>query len=125
MTLIATDTQRLSNVIAHEYEPSVAYCRDVVSVTVVSGMKIGAVLDSSGVLVTVANTANAAYVLIDESVNEKALTPGSYNLLVLSRGPVILKDLGLSYGADVDTAPEKAAVNAVLKTKGLIVEKTI
>lgn len=125
MTLIATDTQRLSNVIAHEYEPSVAYCRDVVSVTVVSGMKIGAVLDSSGVLVTVATTANAAYVLIDESVSEKALTPGTYDLLVLSRGPVILKDLGLSYGADVDTTNEKAAVNAVLKTKGLIVEKTI
>lgn len=123
MTLIATDTQRLSMVIGHEYEPAHAYCREKVTVTVVSGMKIGAVLDSSGALVTVANTANAAYVLIDESV--KDLTPGSYSLLVLARGPVILKDAGLSYAADVDTANEKAAVNAVLKTKGMIVETTV
>lgn len=123
MTVIATEGQRLGNVIAHEYEPAVAYCRDVVAVTVVSGMKIGAVLDSAGALVTVANTANAAYVLIDESV--KDLAAGTHNLLVLARGPVILKDVGLSYGADVDTAPEKAAVHAALTAKGLIVEKTI
>lgn len=123
MTVIATEGARLSAIIAHEYEPAVAYCRDVVAVTVVSGMKIGAVLDAAGALVTVANTANAAYVLIDERV--KDLAPGTHNLLVLSRGPVILKDYMLTYGTDVDTAPEKAAVNAVLKTKGLIVEKAI
>lgn len=123
MTLIATEGQRLSMVIAHEYEPAVAYCREMVSVTVVSGMKIGAVLDNAGVLVTVATTANASYVLIDESV--KDLAPGTYSLLCLARGPVILKDAGLSYAADVDTTNEKNAVNAVLKTKGLIVEKTI
>ena len=123
MTVIATEGQRLGNVLAHEYEPATGFCRDVVSVTVVSGMKIGAVLTNSGALVTVATTANASYVLIDESV--KDLAPGTYNLLVLSRGPVILKDVGLSYGADVDTTPEKDAVHAALKAKGLIVEKTI
>ena len=123
MTVIATEGPRLSAIIAHEYEPAVAYCRDVVAVTVVTGMKIGAVLNGAGALVTVATTATASYVLIDERV--KDLAPGTHNLLVLSRGPVILKDYMLTYGTDVDTAPEKAAVNAVLKTKGLIVEKAI
>ena len=123
MTVIATDSQRLSAIIAHEYEPALAYCRDVIAVTVVSGMKIGAVLNSSGALVTVATTAAASFVLIDERV--KDLAPGTHNLLVLSRGPVILKDYMLTYGTDVDTDPEKAAVHAALKAKGLIVEKAI
>lgn len=123
MALIATENQRLSAVIAHEYEPASGFCREKTNVTVVSGMKIGAVVDASGVLVTVATTANASFVVIDESVSEKA--PGVHSLLVLARGPVILKDAGLSYGADVDTAPEKANVNAALKLKGLIVESAI
>lgn len=123
MTLIATDIPRLSSVIAHEYEPAMGYCREVVNVTVVSGMKIGAVLDNAGALVTVATTANTSYVLIDERV--KDLAPGVHKLLVLARGPVILKDAGLSYGADVDTTAEKDAVAAILKGKGLIVEKAI
>jgi len=123
MALIATEGQRLSAVIAHEYDPASGFCREKISVTVVSGMKIGAVLDASGVLVTVATTANASYVLIDEDVANKA--PGAASLLCLARGPVILKDSGLSYGADVDTAPEKTNVNAILKAKGLIVEVAI
>lgn len=123
MTVIATEGQRLGNVIGHEYEPATGFCRDVVDVTVVSGMQIGAVLTAAGVLTTVATTANASYVLIDESVKDRA--PGVHKLLVLSRGPVILKDVGLTYGADVDDATKRGAVNAVLKTKGLIVEKTI
>lgn len=123
MTLIATDIQRLSSVIAHEYEPAMGYCREVVDVTVVAGMKLGAVLDASGALVAALTTADASYVLIDERV--KDLAPGVHKLLVLARGPVILKDFNLSYAADVDTAGEKDAVNAVLKAKGMIVEKTL
>lgn len=123
MTLIATDVLRLSSVLAHEYEPAMGYCREVVDVTVVAGMKAGAVLDNAGALVTVVTTANTAYVLIDERV--KDLAPGTHKLLVLARGPVILKDYGLSYGADVDTAGEKDAVHAALKAKGMIVEKAI
>jgi hypothetical protein len=123
MTLIATDIQRLSSVIAHEYEPAMGYCREVVDVTVVAGMKLGAVLDDAGTLVTVATTANTSYVLIDERV--KDLAPGVHKLLVLARGPVILKDFNLSYGADVDASAEKDAVHAVLKGKGMIVEKTL
>ena len=123
MTVIATEGSRLSAVIAHEYEPATGFCRDVIDVTVVSGMKIGAVLNAAGALVTVATTANASSVLIDERV--KDLAPGTHKLLVLSRGPVILKDYALTYAADVDTDVEKAAVHAALKAKGLIVEKAI
>ncbi len=123
MTIIATELQRPSSVVAHEYEPAMGYCREVVSVTVVAGMKFGAVLDNAGALVTAANVANASYVLIDERV--KDLAAGTYQLLVLARGPVMLKDLGLSYAADVDTTAEKAAVATALAAKGMLVVKAI
>lgn len=127
MAVIATDTQRVSNVVKHEYDPSSGYCRDERMVAVVTGMKVGAVVDNAtnAALVTVANTANASHVVIDPTVVEKALAPGNYKLLVLSRGPVILADDALSYGADVDTDPEKAAINAVLAAKGMLVEEQI
>lgn len=127
MTVIATDAQRISNVVKHEHDPSTAYCREVVSVAVVSGMKVGAVLDNAAnaALVTVANTANTSYVLIDPRVDEAQKTPGNYNLLVLARGPAIVADAALTFGADVDTAPEKAAIYAVLKAKGILVEEQL
>lgn len=127
MTVIATDVQRVSNVVKHVYDPSSGYCYEEVDVAVVSGMQVGAVLDSASpaALVTVANTANAAYVLVDPRVDEFKATPGTYKMLVLARGPVILADAALSYAADVDTDPEKAAVNAVLAAKGMIVSKQI
>lgn len=125
MALIATSTLPLSSVIAHEYEPAMGYCREVVDVVVpAGGLKLGAVLDASGALVTVANTANAAYVLIDDRVKDFT-TAGTFKMLVLARGPVMLKDYGLSYAADVDTDAEKAAVAAVLKAKGMVVVKAL
>jgi hypothetical protein len=123
MTLIATQGKVVSDVLAHEYDPSSSYCREMVSVTVVAGMKIGSVVTATGVLVVVATTAQASFVVIDESV--KDLAPGAASLLCLARGPVKLKDSGLQYGADITTAPQKAAIAVVLAAKGLLVDPTI
>jgi hypothetical protein len=108
MTLIATQGKVVSDVLAHEYDPSSSYCREMVSVTVVAGMKIGSVVTATGVLVVV-----------------KDLAPGAASLLCLARGPVKLKDSGLQYGADITTAPQKAAIAVVLAAKGLLVDPTI
>lgn len=118
MTVIATDNiVRVGNLIKAEYEDT-RFTRKAMDVTVVSGMKVGAVLDTSGVLVTVANTANAHAVLVDDTVYDK--TPGVHKLLVLWNGYALLADQSLQYGADVDTVNEKNAVKAVLKAKNIL-----
>lgn len=123
MTVIATDVQRLGNVLKYEFEPTIHFCREAVNVTVVAGMKVGAVLDNAGALVTVANTANTKYVLVDDRVTN--LAPGVHKLNVIARGPVIFARNALSFGADVDTAGEIDAIVAVLETKNILVSKQV
>jgi len=118
MTVIATDNiVRVGNLVKAEYEDT-RFTRKAMDVTVVEGMKVGAVLDTSGVLVTVANTANTHAVLVDDTVYDKA--PGVHKMLVLWNGYALLADQALQYGADVDTDNEKNAVKAVLKAKNIL-----
>lgn len=121
MTVIATDVQRLGNVIKYEFEPGIHFCREAVNVTVVSGMKVGAVLDNTGALVTVATTANASYILVDDRVTN--LAPGVHKLNVIKRGPVIVARQALSFAADINTDAEIDAVAAVLEAKNILVSK--
>lgn len=121
MTVIATDVQRLGNVLKHEYEPASGFCHEAVDVTVVSGMKVGAVLTTAGALVAVATTANTAYVLVDPRVTN--LAPGVHKLDCIARGPAIFAREALSFGADIDTGAEIDAVVAVLATKNILVSE--
>ena len=104
-----------------KYElPEKAYTRELRSVTVTATTAVGTVL-AGAAAVTVATTANADGIVVDERVYEKRLVPGTYSLAVLVRGPAIVGDLKLTYGADVDTTAEKNAVVAVLKAKNILV----
>jgi hypothetical protein len=112
---------KIGDVLKHEYMPSTGYCREMVTVTVpAGGISVGAVLESTSVpgkytLVTVATGGNADGVLIDDSVWDTDTYDGAdFTLAVLTRGPSIVGDLNLSYGADVDTPAEKDTVNAAL-----------
>jgi len=116
MSAILTRPQRVGAVLKNELWREIGYCRKTVDVAVVSGMKVGAVLyDAAGTLtlVDVANTAAAEAILIDDSVYD--LAAGTHALTVLFRGPAAVSAAALSYAADVDTALEKAAVNAALE----------
>lgn len=127
MTVIATDNQRVSNVVKYVFTDFPDWCFEAKSVAVVTGMKIGAVVDNAtnSALVTQANTANTYGIVTDPTVYDKALTPGNYVLQVMVRGPAVVAAETLSYGADVDTQPEKDAVNAVLAGKLILTSPQI
>lgn len=225
MSLIASDTQRLSNWLKHEYQPSLGFCRKTVTVyeaaaatyvtgtvlqrTLVSGVATAAAVTGNtgngtmgavtvypsaraGVykLTIVATASNAgvfvvtypdgsivgygnvaaafadggiSFTLADGStdfavgdaftismagtekyskiaangddssavvyVSDVAGNAGSQaiaattdtTVVVLWQGPAIVADGSLIYGTTVNTAAEKAAVNAVLEAKGILI----
>lgn len=138
MAIIATESNRFSNVVKHEYDPATAYCRDVVTVNdAAATFKVGAVLGKVTAtgkykLVTVAATDGSevasAVVIADVNGNSGDVTiPATTDtkVLVLSRGPVIVSKAALQLGADVDTDAEKLVVYNALKAVGIIAETTI
>lgn len=123
--LIATRQTKVGDVLKHEYVPSSGYTRELATVTVTSGMEVGAVLESTSVagkytLVAAATAGNADGVLIDERVYDD-LAAGDHTLAVLVRGPAVVANDSLSFAADVDTDPEKQAAFDALKAAGILV----
>lgn len=138
MAIIATESNRFSNVVKHEYDPATAYCRDVVTVNdAAATFKVGAVLGKVTAtgkykLVTVAaadgSEVASAVVIADANGNSGDVTiPATTDtkVLVLTRGPVIVSKSMLQLGADVDTDAEKLVVYNALKAVGIIAETTI
>lgn len=122
MPLISNDVPSLSNWLKHVYDYSSGYCFETLAKSAVPALaKTGSVLDNAGALVTVATTANAAYILMDD-LNDPD-TALKTKVLVLARGPAKVAVGGLTFGADVDTDNEKAAVLAVLAAKGILADK--
>lgn len=134
MAVFATDTQRLGAVLKHEYEPQLSYCRDVVVVNdSAATFKVGAVLGKV--------TATGKYKLSKTGAADGSETPVAVfiadgfgvsndtaianatdtNVLVLSRGPVIVGAEALQIG----TGHTIATVKAALKAVGIIVESTL
>lgn len=114
---------KVGDVVKHEYEDSTGYCRELRSVTVTATTAVGTVLNGAAA-VLVAGTASADGVVVDERVYEYRKAPGTYTLAVLTRGPAIVGNKNLTYGADVDTGAEKLAVNAALTANTKIVVRT-
>lgn len=120
MTLIATDTPRLSNMLKREMWSEQGYCRLAVTVNEASAVdyKIGEVLGkitASGKYVQY-DDANAdgsetaaAIVLEDVSIPAAADT----TVLVLVKGPAIVADGGLVFKAGVDQAAAKVSLEAL------------
>ena len=107
MAVFATDSQRVSNLVKHEYEPSLDYCRKVLTFTGTTAFGLGTVLGkvtSTGAYVEAVETANdgskapAAVVLEDKVVNAGAIvavaidaagatyTNGTYNAVITGDG---------------------------------------
>lgn len=96
------------------------YSIDLVDVAVTATTKIGDVLrNNAGTweIVDVANTANAAGVLVDEKLLAE-LAVGTHKLKVAVRTCTVGTDY-LNYAADVDTQGEKDSINAVLLAAGI------
>lgn len=119
MTTRATSVPSVGNWLKHVYDYSSGFCFETIAKSSLPvGAKSGSVITAAGALVTVATTANAWGILVDDlgdtnmSENTKAL--------VLVRGPAKVASAALTFGADVDTDPEKAAVMAVLAGKNIL-----
>lgn len=127
MSKIATRSNKLSGVLAHEYAPEFGYCRKTVTVTVEAGMDIGAVLRLSAgkwVWVAAADVATLpadVAVLIEGGAGKDvpSLVPGDYSLTILFRGPAGVADLGLKYKGAALSAGQKVTVQAALEAKGI------
>ena len=132
MPIIATDKQRFSNVVKHEYEPTLAFCRAVVTVNeaAVIDYAIGTVLGkitASGKYVVAKETAvdgskvPAAIVLEDKSIAATTDT----KVLVAVRGPMIVSKAGITLDATYDNATKKATAIAALEAVGILVNDAV
>lgn len=134
MSVFATDTQRLGNVLKHEYEPQLAYCRDLVVVNdATATFKVGAVLGkvtaSGKYKLSKTGAADgsevpvAIFIADGAGVSNDTVIPNNTdaNVLALTRGPVIVADAALQIG----TGHTIASVKAALKAVGIIVETQV
>lgn len=132
MPLIATDTFRFSHVFKHEYEPALAYCRDVVTAnesavkTYAPGTVLGKVTATGKYKIAVQTAADgsqnaAAIVMEDKSVAASTDT----KVLVMTKGPAIVSKAGLILDATFDLDAEKNAVYAALEALGIRVADAV
>lgn len=132
MPIIAQDTPRFSNVVKHEYEPSLAFCRAAVTVNeaAATNYAIGTVLGkvtTSGKYVVAKETAvdgskvPAAVVLEDKSIAATTDT----KVLVAVRGPMIVSKAGITLDATYDNAAKKAAAITALEAVGILVNDAV
>ncbi len=132
MPLIAQDKPRFSNVVKHEYEPTLAFCRAVVTVNEAADTDyaIGTVLGkitASGKYVVAKETAvdgskvPAAIVLEDKSIAATTDT----KVLVAVRGPMIVSKAGITLDATYDNATKKATAIAALEAVGILVNDAV
>ena len=132
MPLIATSTDSYSNVVKFEFEPTISFCRESVTVneagakTYAVGTVLGLVTASGKYKISVQNAADgsqtpAAVVLEDKSVAATTDT----KVLVMVRGPAIVSKGALKFDASFDTAPELATAYAALAAKNILVNDTI
>jgi hypothetical protein len=131
MAVLATSSTRFSALVKHEYEPSLSYCREVVTVNdSAQTLKVGAVLGKvtgTGKYKLCASAAGdgsqtpAAIVIADGAGNSGDIALANATdtkVLVLVRGPVIVADSALQLG----TGTTASAVKSALAPVGILVE---
>lgn len=123
--LIATDVQKLSNLVKHEYGIDYAYCRELVIVNDTAGtLEQGRVL---GQVTATGKYKRHTQAGDDGSQNAAAVVlfakaiVGSTDTLVLAlvRGPVGVSKAGLVLDAAVNDDAKRSAVYAALAAKGI------
>lgn len=131
--LIATDTQRFSNVVKHEYDPSTKYCRETVTVneaaakTYTVGTALGKVTATGKYKISVQSASdgsqNPVAIVVDDSQAIAATT--DTKVVVIARGPVIVSKAGLVLDATFNDAAKKAAAYASLQTVGILANDAV
>ena len=132
MPIIAQESQRFSNVIKHEHDPSSKYCRETVTVneddakTYTVGMVLGKVTATGKYKVSVQSASDGsqnpvAIVVLDQTIAATTDT----KVPVIARGPVILSKAGLMLDTTFNDATKKAAAYASLQALGILVNDAV
>lgn len=131
MTVIATENPRFSNVVKHEYEPSLGWCREVVTVNgAAAELKVGTVLGkvtATGKYKVAVETATdgskvpAAVVVEDKSLPATTDT----GVLAFVRGPAIVSKGGLLLDATYDNATKVNAALGALAALNILSNETV
>ena len=137
MTIIAQDTARYSDVVKHEYEPSLAFTRELVVVndtakTLTLGMLLGKVTATgkykeSVQTATDGSEAPVAVVVGKDLHNLSVAVPATTDTKVLAivRGGAIVRKTGLKPHSSFDNATKLAAAYASLATKEILASDSI
>ena len=137
MTILATDTARYSDVVKHEYEPSLAFTREIVVVndtakTLTLGMLLGKVTATgkykeSVQTATDGSEAPVAVVVGKDLHNLSVTVPATTDTKVLAivRGEAIVRKTGLKPHSSFNDATKLAAAYASLETKNILANDSI
>lgn len=137
MTIIATDSQRYSDVVKHEYEPSLAFTRELVVVndtakTLTIGMLLGKVTATgkykeSVQTATDGSEAPVAVVVGKDIFALDVTVPATTDTKVLAivRGPAIVRKTGLKPHSTFNDATKLAAAYASLATASILANDSI
>lgn len=137
MTIIAQDKPRFSDVVKHEYEPSLAYTREVVVVndtakTLSLGMLLGKVTATgkykeSVQTATDGSEAPVAVVVGKDLHNLSVAVPATTDTKVLAivRGETIVRKTGLKPHSSFNDATKLAAAYASLATASILANDSI
>jgi len=137
MTIIAQDTARYSDVVKYEYEPSLAFTRELVVVndtakTLTLGMLLGKVTATgkykeSVQTATDGSEAPVAVVVGKDLHNLSVAVPATTDTKVLAivRGEAIVRKTGLKPHSTFNDATKLAAAYASLATKEILANDSI
>ena len=137
MTIIAQDTPRYSDVVKHEYEPSLAFTREIVVVndtakTLTLGMLLGKVTATgkykeSVQTATDGSESPVAVVVGKDLHNLSVAVPATTDTKVLAivRGEAIVRKNGLKPHSSFNDATKLAAAYASLATKDILASDSI
>ena len=126
MSVIATDTLRLSHLVKKEQFTEVGYCREVVTVneaaakTYAVGTVLGKVTADGKYKIAVQTATDGSQVAAAIVLEDKAVAATTdTKLVVMVRGPASISAGALVLDATYDLAAEKAAVYAAFEAKGI------
>lgn len=119
MTVIATSSQTLSNVVKNEHQAELAYCRKVAEFDDTNGaVVIGAVLGlKSGKWELALQT--GTYTEFGVAVNGPITSGTKASAIAINRGPASVSKAGLVLHSSYDLDAEKNALYASLEGQGI------
>ena len=120
--IIATDTQRLSNLVKYEVAPEMGYCRKALAFDNTNGdVAIGTLLglNAAGKWEVALQAPAVAYTQFGLSTNAEVKLGGVAAAVGLFRGPASVSKAAIVWHASFDLAAEKNTVYAALEAQGV------